>query len=97
MDAVSKDKISEEELFIILSDDLEAPEDQLPDTGLSRELEKAVSPVFIKSEKYGTRSSTVILVNNVNEVLFVERSLNAESGKWVESRFSFQLDIRNHA
>jgi len=95
--AVSKRKISEQELFGILSDNREAPEDQLPDTGLSRELEKAVSPVFIKSENYGTRSSTVILVNSVNEVLFVERSLDAGSGKWVESRFSFQLDIRNHA
>ncbi len=95
LDAVAKDKISEQELFGILSDNREAPEDQLPDTGLSRELEKAVSPVFIKSEKYGTRSSTVILVNSVNEVLFVERSLDAESGKWIELRFNFQLETRN--
>ncbi len=92
IDAVSNDKVSEEDLFHILSDDREAPEDQLPDTGLSRELEKAVSPVFIKSDGYGTRSSTIIMVNSVNEVLFVERSLDTKTGKWIESRFSFQLE-----
>ncbi len=90
---VSKEKISEEDLFGILSDDREAPDDQLPDTGLSRELEKAISPVFIKSDKYGTRSSTIILVNSVNEVLFVEKSLDTRTGEWIESRFSFKLEI----
>lgn len=92
IDAVSKDKVLEEELFHLLSDDREAPEDQLPDTGLSRELEKAVSPVFIKSDRYGTRSSTILMVNSVNEVIFVEKSLDTNTGKWIESRFGFQLN-----
>ncbi len=93
--AVSDNKISEKQLFNILSDEREAPVDQLPDTGLSRELERAVSPVFIKSDKYGTRSSTIVLVNSVNEVLFVEKSLDTGTGKWTESRFSFQLENRS--
>ncbi len=93
IDAVSKDRISEEELFSILSDEREAPENQLPDTGLSRELERAVSPVFIKSDRYGTRSSTIVIVNSINEVLFVEKSLDTGTGKWTESRFNFQLEI----
>lgn len=92
IDAVSKDKVIPEDLFNILSDDREAPDDQLPETGLSRELEKTVSPIFIKSDRYGTRSSTVILINSMNEVLFIEKSLDIGTGKWVESNFSFLLE-----
>ena len=91
IDAVSKDKLVPEDLFNILSDDREAPDDQLPETGLSRELERIVSPVFIKSDRYGTRSSTVILINRMNEVLFIEKSLDTRTEKWVESKFSFLL------
>ena len=90
LDEISKKNISADKLFGILSDDREAPDSQLPDTGLSIELERAVSPVFIKSERYGTRSSTVVLVNNLNEVLFIEKSLETSTGKWKDSRFSFQ-------
>jgi uncharacterized protein with NRDE domain len=89
--ATSDEKVSENRLFEILSDDREAPDDQLPDTGLGRELERTVSPVFIKSEKYGTRSSTVLLLNSINEVLFVEKSLDTDKREWIESRFEFRL------
>ena len=78
-------------MFDILSDDREAPDEQLPETGLGIELERAVSPVFIKSDEYGTRSSTVLFVNSTNEVLFIERSLDIEKGKWDETKFEFKL------
>ncbi len=87
------DNISEEALFTILSDDREAPDEELPETGLSIEMERAVSPVFIKSNIYGTRSSTVILVNYNNEVLFIEKSLDTASGKWNESKFNFKMNV----
>ena len=91
---VTKDNnISLEALFDILSDDREAPDEELPETGLSIEMERAVSPVFIKSDMYGTRSSTVILVNSVNDALFVEKSLDTASGKWNESKFSFKMNV----
>ncbi len=92
LDEISKENISPERLFEILADDREAPDTQLPDTGLSIELERAVSPVFIKSDRYGTRSSTVLLINDQNDVLFIEKSLETSTGKWNESRFSFQID-----
>lgn len=91
LEVTSDEKIKTDDLFKILSDEKEAPDDQLPDTGLSRELEKAVSPIFIKSDRYGTRSSTVILVNSLNEVLFIEKSLDTQNKSWVESRFEFKL------
>ncbi len=87
----SNAKILPDSLFEILSDDREAPDDQLPETGLSIELERAVSPVFIKSDRYGTRSSTVVLVKSTNDVIFIERSLDTEQEQWVEKRFEFKL------
>ncbi len=90
--SASKDKISTDDLFEILSDDRVAPDNQLPETGLDLELERAVSPIFIKSDRYGTRSSTVLLVNNLNEVLFIERSLDTKNDLWNESRFEFKLE-----
>ena len=90
--STSKDKISTDDLFEILSDDRVAPDNQLPETGLDIELERAVSPIFIKSDRYGTRSSTVLLVNNLNEVLFIERSLDTKNDLWNESRFEFKLE-----
>jgi len=89
----SEEKILTDDLFKILSDDKEAPDDQLPDTGLPPELEKAISPVFVKSERYGTRASTILLINNANEVLFIEKSLNTKSNEWEESRFVFKLEF----
>ncbi|HSD64332.1 MAG TPA: NRDE family protein [Ignavibacteriaceae bacterium] len=91
LEVTSDRNIETDKLFHILSDEKEAPEDQLPDTGLSPELEKAVSPIFIKSDRYGTRSSTVILMNSVNEVLFIEKSLDTQTKTWNESRFEFKL------
>jgi len=93
LEATSDEHIAADDLFKILSDEKEAPEDQLPNTGLSPELEKAISPVFIKSDRYGTRSSTVILVNSVNEVLFIEKSLDTKTKLWRESRFEFKLKV----
>ena len=89
----AEEKVLIDDLFKILSDDKEAPEDQLPDTGLPVELEKVISPVFVKSERYGTRASTILLINKVNDVLFIEKSLDTKLNKWEESRFEFKLEL----
>lgn len=70
--------ISEEKPDLVnrLFDHLEnadpAPDHLLPSTGVSLEWERLLSPMFIKSEGYGTRSSTVILMNE-REIHFHER------------------------
>jgi uncharacterized protein with NRDE domain len=92
LEVTSEEEIVTDDLFKILSDETETPDDQLPDTGLSSELEKAVSPVFIKSENYGTRSSTILLINSMNEVLFIEKSLDTGTKSWQESRFEFKIE-----
>ncbi|UTR09689.1 NRDE family protein [Evansella sp. LMS18] len=78
----------EENLFSLLKADQVFPDDQLPDTGVGTELEKMLSPLFISSDQYGTRSSTVILVDKNLNCTFVERSYVPSSG---EKRFTFKI------
>ncbi len=65
---------SVERLLAILSDRTVPSDEELPDTGMGLEWERILSPVFIESPTYGTRSSTVILVDRENRVTFVERT-----------------------
>ncbi len=64
----------EEEIFRFLLDTRRYPMEKLPETGLPEDLEKAVSSVFIQTENYGTRCSSVIYMDTNGEITFVERS-----------------------
>lgn len=68
--------IDPNELFKQLHDQTIAADEILPDTGISLELERQLSPIFIRTENYGTRSSTVLLVSHHNEVQVIERIFN---------------------
>lgn len=66
-----------EELFSILKNAYPAPDDSLPNTGVGLELERVLSPLFIKTEGYGTRSSTVCLLGE-EEVYYTERTFKGD-------------------
>ncbi|WHY01245.1 NRDE family protein [Neobacillus sp. DY30] len=61
-----------ESLLTLLQKADQATDEKLPQTGVSLELERMLSPMFIKSENYGTRSSTVLLMSE-KEIHYVER------------------------
>jgi uncharacterized protein with NRDE domain len=61
-----------EELMVLLQHADPAPDEVLPKTGVSLEWERLLSPLFIQSEHYGTRSSTVLLLSE-KEMEYVER------------------------
>ena len=64
-----------EKLFALLADRSVAPENRLPDTGVGIAREKQLGPKFIaRDDRYGTRASTVIIVNRQGEVYYAERS-----------------------
>lgn len=66
--------VEEEPVFSILMADKTYPENKLPETGLTRELEKAVSAIFIKTEGYGTRCSTMVTISNDGRYTLTERT-----------------------
>lgn len=61
-------------LFAVLANDTVAADDRLPDTGLPLDLERAISSIFIRTDGYGTRCSTVVLVGTDGRVYFEERT-----------------------
>ena len=65
-------------LFDALADTTPAPDAALPDTGVGIELERALSPPFVRGERYGTRCSTVVLVA-ADAITFVERSFGPDA------------------
>jgi uncharacterized protein with NRDE domain len=82
--------IDETAMFDLLSDTRTAPDEALPDTGVGLELERLLSPVFIKSPKYGTRCSTLITVDTNYKMIFVERTYDPIHAVWLEKRFELQ-------
>jgi uncharacterized protein with NRDE domain len=63
-----------ETLFAMLASREGADDSLLPETGYGLEMERQLAPVFIASQSYGTRSSTVILWRRDGQVTFEERS-----------------------
>lgn len=50
------------------------PDHMLPSTGLPLEKERMVSSIFIQSEDYGTRSSTLLFSDREKETIFIEKT-----------------------
>lgn len=63
-----------EDYFKLLADPVPFPDQTLPHTGIGREWERLLSPLFISSPDYGTRSSAVILIRRDGHVTFAERT-----------------------
>jgi len=89
---LSGETFEKEDLFQILKNPEKAADDQLPSTGLSYELEKAISPVFIKTENYGTLCSTLLMIDYEGNAEFTERRYDSASSKVIEEN-SFQLSF----
>jgi uncharacterized protein with NRDE domain len=70
---ISSDTISKEACFTLLTDETIAADENLPDTGVGIKRERQLSPIFIRTPDYGTRSSTVILFDRDGEFDFEER------------------------
>lgn len=66
-------------LFELLADTDAAPRAALPDTGIGAERERFLSSLFIRSEHYGTRASTLIRRDRAGHTHFHERGFDAEA------------------
>ncbi|NII56175.1 NRDE family protein [Luteibacter sp. SG786] len=74
-------------LFEMLSDQGRWPDDVLPDTGIGIERERFLSSAFIVGEHYGTRASTVVLVDNDDRTTIVERRFGPNGVPDGQTRF----------
>lgn len=81
--------VSAESLFDILSDREPAAAEHLPSTGLPPDWERVVSAPFIVNDSYGTRCSSVLLVERNGRTILQERRFDAQGVQTGASRFEF--------
>lgn len=88
---VKQTNIEPEEIFAALSDPAPFEDRLLPDTGIGLERERLLSPIFIEGEGYGTRSTTVLLIDRNGGVTFRERSFDRLRKVSATERYDFQI------
>ena len=87
LDTTPADKAETDDLaplLAALADDSTAPDAALPDTGVGLELERMLSPPFVRNARYGTRCSSVVLVDDAG-IRFVERRFGPDGETTGES------------
>lgn len=83
--------VTPDALFDMLYDDTIAADAQLPDTGVGLDRERMLSSMFIKSPVYGTRCSTIVLIDHHNHVTFAERIFNTQTFQHTTQQFQFDI------
>ena len=78
-------------LFTALHDDRIAADHDLPDTGVGLAIERRLSAAFIRGTEYGTRASTVVLVDD-HRLRCIERRFGPEGVPIGESDVRFAID-----
>lgn len=76
------------QLLALLADGEPATDGELPDTGVGMATEKLLSSVFIASQSYGTRASTVLIMDDQGRRRLIERSFGPLGGHLGEVELS---------
>lgn len=87
--ALAHDDPTPESLFVMLGDHAPATTGDLPATGLPEDLERALAAPFVRHERYGTRCSTLVLVEQDGRTRVHERRFDAAGAQTGSSRFEF--------
>lgn len=70
------------------------PDGLLPDTGVGLDRERALSPLFIDLQEYGTRTSSVLLIEHSGMVHMFERSYDQEPPDTMALQFEIEPRAR---
>jgi uncharacterized protein with NRDE domain len=84
--------IEPEKLFDLLKNMHQAEDAYLPKTGVPIEWERQLSSIFIKGEDYGTRSSTVLLIDKNQQVTWQERTFDNQAICISQKNYNFGLN-----
>jgi uncharacterized protein with NRDE domain len=83
--------IEPDDIFTALADPAPFADTLLPDTGIGLERERGLSPLFIEGSVYGTRSTTVVLIDRDNRVTFRERTFDDHHQVTADTQFEFRI------
>ncbi|MBW1802489.1 MAG: NRDE family protein [Deltaproteobacteria bacterium] len=91
---ISKTTFPGSDDFFRMLGDLTAPDDDaLPETGVGLERERMLSPIFISSPDYGTRSSTLLFIDRNDHVTFIEKTYNKNPTHASTVKYEFQIEF----
>lgn len=79
-------------LFTLMTNELQAPTEKLPVTGIPVEWEKLLSSIFITSPDYGTRSTTIILLDVERNVEVCEKSYSPSGKVTKDNSFNYRIE-----
>ena len=88
-----KTSVENDSLMKILTDRVTAEDEQLPQTGVSVDIERLLSSRFIHSGDYGTRACSIVKFNQRRQIIFVEHNYDA-AGR-TEDNISEEFQISN--
>ncbi len=86
---LANDGVSTLDLLAMLTDPQPSQDHGLPDSGLPADLERALSAPFIINARYGTRSSTVLLIGRDGTVHAIEQRYDAAGHTIGRAEFDF--------
>jgi uncharacterized protein with NRDE domain len=91
-----REKIDIEKIWKSLADHALPADKDLPDTGVGLEWERILAPLFISSPDYGTRSSSIILMEYSGRTTVMERTYSNPANASAEGEtVMYSFNIRN--
>lgn len=92
---IAQENITPDSCHALLTSQVQAPDSELPETGVGLEMERILSSRFIKAPaiRYGTRSSTVLLLDVGGLVTFNEIEWDANGNRTDANNHQFWLPV----
>ena len=94
---VARPAIAPDGLFALLNDRQPADEAEIPDTGLPADWERALSAPFVVHERYGTRCSTLLMVDRDGRTTMHERRYDVAGTLTGATRLQFDGSVPGQA
>ncbi len=92
-DAILTDEtLSIDNLFAIMKNQQTPHESRLPNTGIEKNWEQLLSSIFIVSPEYGTRSTSIITLDNKNNIKVYEHIYDVDGNTESKKNFSLPSD-----
>ncbi|MCL1124039.1 NRDE family protein [Shewanella surugensis] len=79
-------------ILSLLKDNQQAEDENLPHTGIGLEWERQLSSIYIKHPEYGTRSSSIILINHHQQAHFIEVQYDGKGRTLGRQDFHFKIE-----
>jgi len=86
---MKQENISIQDLLNLLDNRQQAKDSELPKTGIPLDWERALSALFIEKDDYGTRCSTIIMIDRERKISFTEKTYGV--GGQEASEVNFEL------